>query len=187
MLFKQRLIPESFDASFLIIVWIEFRLGPCRQYSDILVKPDFGVSSSPCLFHEGKLRVAEANKVKENRRQTITVLGVYAHNKLVRLSKQLFSILDHEEKDELREYPWLHLHSFRCCCFVLFCFLMHALLNPYGKFGPPFLGKATAAAWSTLPSPICVCDGLVLACTWVRQQQHQEQRHQLIPAVYVIF
>ena len=37
-----------------------------------------------------------------------------------------------------------------CCCFENF-------IIPFGKFGPPYPGKATAAARAALPSPTSAC------------------------------
>ena len=44
-------------------------------------------------------------------------------------------------------------------CFLLFFVFSFFFLIPFGKFGPSYLGKATAAARAALPSPTCVRAG----------------------------
>ena len=63
-----------------------------------------------------------------------------------------------------RKLTWLSSACFCYFCFV-FCFVFvryKASLTPCGKFGPPYLGTAAAAASEVLPIPttvrsICVC------------------------------
>ena len=40
---------------------------------------------------------------------------------------------------------------------VLFCLFFIHFIIPFGKFGPPYLGKTTAAAGTALSSPTSAC------------------------------
>ena len=40
--------------------------------------------------------------------------------------------------------------------FILFLYFIHCII-PFGKFGTPYLQKATAAARAALPSPTSAC------------------------------
>ena len=64
------------------------------------------------------------------------------------------------------------------CFFLFFFFFLIHFVTPFGKFGPPYLGKATAAVRAALSIPTRVCDVLVFTC--VRLQQPQDQRYPVL-------
>ena len=45
-----------------------------------------------------------------------------------------------------------------------YLFILYTVLSLLGKFGPPYLGKATAAARAVLPSPTSACWVFLCLC-----------------------
>ena len=66
--------------------------------------------------------------------------------------------------DDEKLMPWTKLTGkaeritlLRNITSVLYFYFFNTLLIPSGKFGPPYLGKAAAAATAALPSPTSAC------------------------------